>query len=95
MGFVYTKKILPYFRKDQQVTGELNAMLQDNISGMQVIQAFAREKEESGKISRKVAESVKAMLKALKHSGIYNPSVNFVTSAGTVIVVAAGAALPT
>lgn len=93
MGFVYTKKILPYFRKDQQVTGELNAMLQDNISGIQVIQAFAREKEESGKISRKVAESVKAMLKALKLSGIFNPSVNFVSSAGTVIVVAAGGCL--
>ncbi|MGI6716078.1 MAG: ABC transporter ATP-binding protein [Eubacteriales bacterium] len=90
MGFVYTKKILPYFNRDQEVIGELNAMLQDNISGIQVIQSFAKEKEESKKIHGKVNESTMAMLRALRLSGIFNPSVNFLSSAGTVIVVAAG-----
>lgn len=90
MGVLFSKKIRPYFRKNQRVTGELSAMLQDNISGVLEIQAFAKEKKEAEKIGAKVGESVKAMLKALKLSGIFHPSVGFLSAAGSVIVVAAG-----
>ncbi len=90
MGVLFSKKIRPYFRKNRTITGELNAMLQDKISGMSEIQAFAQEKEESAEIHSKVKESVAAMLKALRLSGIFHPSVGFISAAGSVIVVAAG-----
>jgi len=39
-GGIFTKKILPNFRQAQSTLAELNATLQDNISGMKEIQVF-------------------------------------------------------
>ena len=89
-GIIFAKKVRPFFRISQQKMGELNGKLQDNLSGTHEIQAFGREEYETGKINEKNFEHVRAMLQALKVSAVFHPSVEFISSIGTVLVVAFG-----
>ena len=89
-GIIFAKKVRPFFRVSQQKMGELNGKLQDNLSGTHEIQAFGREEYETGRINEKNFEHVKAMLQALKISAVFHPSVEFISSIGTVLVVAFG-----
>ena len=89
-GVIFAKKVRAYFRINQQKVGELNGKLQDNLSGTHEIQAFGREEYETNRIREKNAEQVKAMLQALKASAIFHPSVEFVSSLGTILVVGFG-----
>ena len=89
-GFTFGKKVRPFFRISQQKMGELNGKLQDNISGTHEIQSFGREDYEVGRINEKNFEHVKAMLHALRVSAVFHPSVEFISSLGTVLVVAFG-----
>ncbi len=89
-GVIFAGKVRPFFRVSQQKMGELNGKLQDNLSGTHEIQAFGREEYETEKVNEKNFEHVKAMLQALKVSAIFHPSVEFISSIGTVLVVAFG-----
>ncbi len=89
-GLVFAKKVRSFFRVSQQKMGELNGKLQDNLSGTHEIQAFGREDYEIGRINEKNFEHVKAMLQALKVSAVFHPSVEFISSIGTILVVAFG-----
>ena len=89
-GVIFAKKVRPYFKASQQNMGELNAKLQDNLSGLHEIQSFGQEKEEAALVSESNFTQVRAMLRALRASAIFHPSVEFVSSIGTVLVVAVG-----
>ena len=89
-GIIFAKKVRPFFRISQQKMGELNGKLQDNLSGTHEIQSFGREEYETGKVNEKNFEHVRAMLQALKVSAVFHPSVEFISSIGTVLVVAFG-----
>jgi len=89
-GFLYAKKVQPYFRTSTKKMGELSGKLQDNLSGVHEIQSFGQETYETGRVDEKNFEHVKAMLQALKLSAIFHPSVEFLSSIGTILVVACG-----
>nr|MCR5067748.1 ABC transporter ATP-binding protein [Erysipelotrichaceae bacterium] len=89
-GLIFAGKVRPYFRVSQQKMGELSGKLQDNLSGIHEIQAFGRQEYETGKINDKNFEHVRAMLQALRASAIFRPSVEFISSIGTVLVVGFG-----
>lgn len=86
-GVIFSKKVRPFFKASQKSMGELNAQLQDSLSGLHEIQSFGQEKYESERIRIKNFEQVKAMLRALRASAIFHPSVEFLSSAGTILVV--------
>jgi ATP-binding cassette subfamily B protein len=67
--------------------GELNAQLQDSLSGLHEIQAFGQEAYEGERVRKKSMDQVVAMLRALKASAIFHPSVELLSSIGTVLVV--------
>ena len=89
-GFVFSKRVRPYFRTAQKKMGELNGKLQDNLSGIHEIQSFGREEYETEQVNDRNFQQVRAMLHALKISAVFHPSVEFVSSLGTVLVVAFG-----
>ena len=89
-GIIFSKKVRPYFKKSQAKMGELNGKLQDNLSGIQEIQSFGREEYETDQVNTKNFEHIKAMLKALKISAVFHPSVEFISSLGTILIVAFG-----
>lgn len=89
-GFIFSKQVRPFFRAAQKKMGELNGKLQDNLSGLQEIQSFGREEYETQQVNKRNFEHIRAMLTALRISAIFHPSVEFISSIGTILVVACG-----
>ena len=89
-GIVFSKKVRSFFRISQKKMGELNGKLQDNLSGIHEIQSFGREEYETGQVDRQNFEHIRAMLQALKISAVFHPSVEFISSIGTILVVGFG-----
>jgi ATP-binding cassette, subfamily B, bacterial len=89
-GWIFVKKIRPNFQVSQKALASLNAKLQDNFSGIQEIQAFNQERLETEEVTKKANHFTRAMLRALKFSAIFHPSVEFISSIGTIIVVGVG-----
>lgn len=86
-GVIFAKVVRPFFRASQKTMGELNAQLQDSLSGLQEIQAFGQEQYEGDRVRRKSFEQVTAMLRALRASAIFHPCVELLSALGTVLVV--------
>jgi len=89
-GWIFSHKVRPNFQKMQKSQGELSAQLQDNFSGIKEIQVFGRQHSASEKVLIKGKDLTHNMLRALKLSAIFHPSVEFLTSLGSVIVVGFG-----
>ncbi len=87
---VVLRRIRRSFSLGQKKIAELNALLQDNFSGMKEIQVFNKQEYETARVAEKSTEHSSALIKALFYSGILNPSVGFISSLGTVIVLIAG-----
>jgi len=79
-----------HFKSAQEKIAELNAVLQDNFSGIKEIQVFNKQEYESEKVLQKSTHYTKDIIKALFYSGILHPSVAFITTLGTIIVLIAG-----
>lgn len=89
-GIIFVKKVRPYFKTAHAVMGELSAKLQDNLSGIHEIQSFGQEKYETETVNDYNFRHVKSQLYALKLSAIFHPTVEFISSIGTVMIVAFG-----
>ena len=87
---IVLRRIRNSFRQGQVKIAELNALLQDNFSGIKEIQVFNKQEQELEKVREKSMQHANALIKALFYSGILNPSVGFITTLGTVIVLIAG-----
>lgn len=92
-SWVFIKKVRPNFRIAQGNLAELNATLQDNISGMKEIQIFNQQPREKIHVKKKAESYASAILHALKLSAVFHPTVEAISSAGTVIVVYFGSRL--
>ena len=68
----------------------MSAQLLDNFSGMHETQAFGQQERATEQVTEKANKVTTNLLYALKISGIFHPSVEFLTALGTVIVVGFG-----
>ncbi len=89
-GKVFSKKVAPLFRVNQEVLGELNGTLQDNLSGMKEIQAFHQEENEYSKMEKATEYYAYVNIRANFANAIFHPGVELITSLGTIIVVGVG-----
>jgi ATP-binding cassette subfamily B protein len=80
----FAKYVRPAFRTRQRVLGELNATLNDNLSGIREIKAFTREEAEVGHVGEHIDRYRDSMLKALRLMSTFRPFVEFASSLGTV-----------
>lgn len=92
-GWIFTKKIQPFFKKSHAMEGALSAKLQDNLSGIHEIQVFVKETEEKEQVRKTVFEHINAMLQALQYSAVFHPTVEFLSAVGTILVIGAGGVL--
>ena len=90
---VYAKYVRPAFRNRQKVLGDLNALLNDNLSGIREIKAFTREEEEARRVHAGIENYRKSQLSALKLMATFQPFVEFTSSLGTLIVIYFGGRL--
>ena len=77
----------PAFGRRQQDLGELNATLQDNLSGMREIMTFTRESAESERVGTRIYRYRDSNLRALKLMATFEPFVNLAAGAGVIIVI--------
>ncbi len=92
-GWFFVKKVRPNFREARGSQAQLNALLQDNFSGITEIQAFGKEEAESEGVLSQARVFTKAMLRALKLSAVFHPAVEFISAIGTILVLGVGGAL--
>ncbi len=83
----YTRRVRPAFRQAQQSLAALNAVVQDNLSGMKEIQAFTQERRETARVTEQALVYSRAIVNAIKLSSIFNPAADFLAGLGTVMVV--------
>jgi len=89
----YAKKVRPAFRRRQVELGQLNAVLNDNISGIREIKAFTREDAEAQRVSLGIDNYRRSLLYALKMMAIFQPLVDFTSSLGILVVIYFGGML--
>ncbi|MCL2461964.1 MAG: ABC transporter ATP-binding protein/permease, partial [Defluviitaleaceae bacterium] len=90
VGTFFSKKVAPLFRINQEVLGNINAVSQDNLSGMKEIQAFGQEERELDKMLEMCRHYSFVNIRANYASALFHPGIEFLTSLGTVIVVGIG-----
>ena len=90
---VYARYVRPAFRERQRVLGDLNAMLNDNLSGIREIKAFTREETEKERISMGIERYRASLLKALRLMATFQPFVEFTSSLGLLVVIYFGGQL--
>jgi ATP-binding cassette subfamily B protein len=90
---VYAKYVRPAFRRRQKELGDLNATLNDNLSGIREIKAFTREIPESRRIHERIDSYRQSLLNALKLMATFQPFVEFSSSLGMLIVIFFGGRL--
>ena len=82
-------------RKAYQITRnkitELNTFLSEHISGMRLIQIFAREKEKFGEFEERSSGLYKASWREMMIFAIFRPSIFLVSIIARIIVIAVGA----
>ena len=83
----FARLVRPAFRTRQRELGELNAILQDNLSGIREIKTFTREAMESERIGNRITNYMNSLLYALKMMATFQPFVNFSSSLGLIVVI--------
>ena len=86
----YSKKVRPNFKAAQRLIGNISAEVQDNIQGIREVQSFGQQQREHLDVKERTDSHTRAILKALKASGVFHPLIEFLSSLGTVAVVAVG-----
>ncbi|MFO7945002.1 MAG: ABC transporter ATP-binding protein [Anaerolineales bacterium] len=89
----FTKYVRPAFRARQAELGELNATLNDNLSGVREIKAFSREESEKARVMDHVIRYRDSMLRALRLMATFRPFISFASSLGTIILIYFGGQL--
>ena len=90
---LFARYVRPAFRERQQELGELNAILNDNISGIREIKTFTREHIETRRIDGRIDRYRDSLLHALKMMATFQPFIQFTSALGTIILIYFGGKL--
>jgi ABC-type multidrug transport system fused ATPase/permease subunit len=86
----YNTKIRPVYRSVRARLGDINAKLQDNLSGIRVIQAFAREEKERRHFMAESERYYRARVKGIRYWSVFFPAIRFLGAMGSVTVLGVG-----
>jgi ATP-binding cassette, subfamily B, multidrug efflux pump len=84
---VFVKRIMPISKRVQEKLGELNTVLQENISGLRIVKAFAREDFEFSRFETQNKELLTENLHMVRTLVSFFPSIFFIANLGLVGVV--------
>jgi ATP-binding cassette subfamily B multidrug efflux pump len=86
----FRRKMLWAHRLVRAKTGEVNANLQESISGVKVTQSFLREDENFQQFSQTNREHMEANIKAIEISAVFQPIIEIVGALGIAIILGVG-----
>ncbi len=87
---VFNTRVRPIYRQIRDRLGDINAELQDNISGIRVIQAFGQERHELDRFTQRSSHYYEERVKGIRYWSTFFPAIGFVASLGMVIVLGFG-----
>lgn len=91
IGMYHSMKLIhQYFEKVQERFGELNSRAQENLSGIRVVKAYAREEYESAEFEKQSSIYMKANMKLFKIQSLLQPLLTSVAGLGALFVIAFG-----
>ena len=87
---VFRMKSWKAYRASREAVAEVAAHLQENVSGMRVVQAFTGEKKSSGRFDERNRSYRRANARATLLSAVYFPGVELLGSVGLAVVLLYG-----
>jgi ABC-type multidrug transport system fused ATPase/permease subunit len=84
-------QVMPVFRKTQQRMADLNQVIQENVAGIKLIQAYGREPYEAKRFDDVNHDIRRMRMFASMNLAIVNPGQEFVTMVNTVLILTVGA----
>jgi ABC-type multidrug transport system fused ATPase/permease subunit len=89
-AFRYGRYSRPALQEVQQRIAELTADAEENVSGIRVVKAFAREAEQLRRFDRKVVRVFDQSMVATRLRAVYNPMISFLPNLGLAAVLLIG-----
>lgn len=86
----YNRKMEKAFRKNKERVGDINARIEDNLSGIRVVKSFAGENAEMKKFEKENDRYVASRKNSYRIMAAYHSGLNAFTTLITVIVILAG-----
>lgn len=90
---MFIRQVMPISKEVQQKLGALNTILQENLAGMRVVKAFAREEYEQARYQNQNNELLQTNLGMVGIFSKYFPVIFFIANLGVVAVVWIGGLL--
>lgn len=81
-----SRAVRPAMRRVQQEIATMNTVLQENLSGIRVVKAFAREPEQIAKFDGASEGFLKAQLSVVQTRAFYSPAIDFIGGLGMVAI---------
>ncbi len=89
-AYVYNGKLKRAFKRKRDRIADINAQLEDSLSGVRVVKSFGNEDAEMGKFQSGNNAFLESKKSAYKIMGIYNSGMGVFTTLVTIVVVVAG-----
>ncbi len=91
MSYFFFGKVTKAYERYQEQEAKLSTTLQENLTGVRVVKAFARQRHESDKFEQENWEKYRRGKRLLIMHSLYWPVSNILCSGQTLLVLAAGA----
>ena len=82
----YNRRVRKIYRATRERLADMNAKLQDNLSGIRVIKSFAREDHEHGRFSHEAEEFYRMRVNAIRLWTLFMPLTGLIVSLGVVLM---------
>lgn len=92
--YVYQRlqfRVMPMFRRVQRRMADLNVVIQENVAGIKLIQAYGREPYEAKRFDEVNRDIRATRLETSRNMAIVNPGQEFVTMVASVLILTLGA----
>lgn len=90
---MFNTRIRPVYRRMRARLGDINAKLQDNLAGIQTIQAFGQESSELKRFTVESENYYHAVIQGIRYWATFFPVMRFLSLLGTAVVLGAGAVM--
>ena len=90
-ALAYTLTAKSRYRGQRKAASAMNSLLHDNLAGIRQIKTYVREREQHEEFNKASAEVQRSTLVVMRTWALYSPSMAFLSSLGTVLMVGLGA----
>jgi ABC-type multidrug transport system fused ATPase/permease subunit len=89
--WIFNHRARPIYRRVRDRLGDINASLQDKLTGIRVVQAFEREEEELRHFREVSRDYFQERVEAIRTWSVFFPALHFISALGGALVLGFGA----